>query len=65
MFHKKITTDFIIKLLKSKDLITKIFYNLIMIVINKLTKYIHFISFKETFDAKQLKHFFNDQIIKY
>ena len=57
---KKIIMDFIIKLLKSKDLIAKVFYDLIIIVIDKLTKYFNLISFKETFNAKQLKYFFID-----
>ena len=36
--------DFIIKLKKSKDSITIILYDLIMVVVNKLIKCIHFIS---------------------
>ena len=39
--------DFIIKLLKSKNSTTKMIYDLIIIVINKLLKYIHFILFKK------------------
>ena len=46
---KKLTMDFIIKLLKSKDLTTKIFYDLIILIMDKLTKHCHFISFKEIF----------------
>ena len=49
---------FIIKVLKSKDPTIEIFYDLIIIVINKLTKCFHFILFTEIFSAKQLKHFF-------
>ena len=49
---EKIIIDFITKLLKSKDPTTKVFYELIIIIINKLTKYFHFISFKETFDVE-------------
>ena len=49
---KKIIMDFITKLLKLKNSTTKIFYNLIMVVINKLIKYFHFISFKENFNTK-------------
>ena len=55
---EKIIMDFITKLLKSKDPITGIFYNLIIVVIDKLTKYIYFIFFKEIFDAEQLGHLF-------
>ena len=35
-----------------------IFYNLIIIVINKLTKYVYFIFFKEIFNAKQFRYLF-------
>ena len=41
--------DFINKLLKSKDLIKK---SPIIIVINKLTKYVHFILFEKRFNAE-------------
>ena len=51
--------DFIINLLKSKDPTTRVFYNLIMVVVDKLMKYFHFIFFKGL-DAKQLKHLFID-----
>ena len=62
---KEITIDFIIKLLKlkEKDSITKIFYNSIMVVVNKLIKYVYFILFKKTFDTKQLQYFFINWII--
>ena len=62
---EKITMDFITKLPKSKNLTTKILYNSIMVVVNKLTKYTHFIPFKETFNTKQLKHLFLDRIVRY
>ena len=52
--------DFITKLPKSKDPATRIFYDSIIVVINELTRYIHFISFKEVFDTKQLKYCFID-----
>ena len=50
--------DIIIKLLKSKDSTTKIIYNLIMVIFNELIKCVCFISFKRTFNAKQLEYFF-------
>ena len=43
--------DIIIKLLKSENTIN-IKYNSILIIINKLTKYIYFISYKEIFETK-------------
>ena len=55
---EEITMDFIIKLLKSKDPTMEIFYDSIMVVVDKLTKYFYFIFFKETFDAEQLRYFF-------
>ena len=50
--------DFITKLPKSKNLTTGVFYNSIIVVINKLTKYIYFIFYKKFFDTKQLGHLF-------
>ena len=50
--------DFIIELLKSKKPIIKTLYDSIIMVINKLIKYIHFISFQKNFNAKQLRYFF-------
>ena len=52
--------DFITKLLKSRDPTTGIQYNSIMVVVDRLTKYTHFIPFKETFNAEQLGHLFLD-----
>ena len=39
--------DFRIKLPKSKDIVTDISYNCILIIMNKLSKYVHFILYKE------------------
>ena len=44
--------DFITKLFKSQNLTAKVNYNSIMVVINWLIKYTHFIFFKETFNVK-------------
>ena len=60
---EKIIMDFITKLLKSKDPTIKIFYNLIMVIINRLMKYFHFIFFKKIFNTKQLRYLFIDRII--
>ena len=46
--------DFIMKLLKSEDISIDIKYNSILIIINKLTKYIYFISYLEIFEIKQV-----------
>ena len=49
--------DYIIKLLKSKNSTMKALYDLIIVVIDKLIKYIHFILFERIFDSEQLRHF--------
>ncbi len=41
--------DFIIKLLKLRDLVIKDIFNLIIIIINKLIKYAIIIPYKETY----------------
>jgi len=41
--------DFIIKLLKSKDLVIRDIFNLIIVIINKLIKYIILIPYKEIY----------------
>ena len=44
--------DFITKLLKSKDLIIIEVYNTIIVIIDRLTKYIIILPFKEKYNAK-------------
>ena len=41
--------DFIIKLLKSKDLVIRDIFNLIIVIIDKLTKYTIIIPYKEAY----------------
>ena len=50
--QQNITMDFIVRLLKSKDISTDIKYNNILIIINKLIKYIYFILYLENFKIK-------------
>ena len=47
--------NFIIKLLKLKKLITEEIYDSILMIIDKLIKYFHLISFKKSYLADQLK----------
>ena len=44
--------DFIVKLPKSEDISTDIKYNNVLIIINKLTKYINFILYIKKFETK-------------
>lgn len=45
--------------------ITKKLYDVILIMIDRLTKYSHIISFKETYSAKQLGYIVLNRLIKY
>ena len=44
--------DFIVKLSKSENINTNMKYDRILVVINKLIKYIYFILCKEVFETK-------------
>ena len=44
--------DFIVKLPKSEDISTDIKYNNILIIVNKLIKYVYLMSYLEIFKAK-------------
>ncbi len=52
------------KLLKSKDLVTRVTYDLIIVIIDKLTKYSILILFKELYIAEQLGYILLDRLIK-
>ena len=49
-----ITIDFVVKLLRSEDLVTKVKYDSILVVVDKLTKYTHLILWRETGTASEL-----------
>ena len=55
----------IVKFLGSEDINIKIKYNSILIVVNKLTKYIYFILYKKLFKAKQITWTILNRIIQY
>ena len=56
--------DFITKLPKSKDLITIEVYDAIMVIVDRLTKYIIILPFKEKYNAKQLAFLLLDRLIR-
>ena len=60
---QEITMDFIVKLPLSKDTITDIKYNSILVVVDRLTKYAHFIPWKEKGNAKDLAKVILKEII--
>ena len=57
--------DFITKLPKSEDPATKIKYDAILVMVDRLTKYSHIIPFKELFNTEQLGFIVLDRLIRY
>jgi len=57
--------NFIIKLLKLTNLAIEDKYNLILVMINKLIKYLHIIACKEKFIVEQLKYIVLNRLIRY
>ena len=49
-----ITMDFVVKLLKSTDPATKVVYDSILVVVDKLTKYTHLVLWKESETVNKL-----------
>jgi hypothetical protein len=50
--------DFTIKLPLLKDLITKVKYNSILVITDRLTKYTYFINYLESLNTKDLAYIF-------
>jgi len=57
--------DFIVKLPSSSDHITEEIYDSILVIVDRLTKYTHFIPYKETYTAEQLARIVIDRLIRY
>jgi hypothetical protein len=55
--------DFIIKLPPSKEALTGVIYNSILMVTDRLTKYAYFIPYKEGLTAEELIYIFNRNVI--
>jgi hypothetical protein len=62
---KKVTMNFIMKLSLSMNSTTNENYDSILVMINRLTKYFHIISFKKTYSAEQLEYIVLNKLIKY
>jgi len=60
-----VTIDFIVKLPSSSDQITEEVYDSILVIVDRLTKYTHFIPYKETYTAEQLARIVIDRLIRY
>ena len=50
--------NFIVKLSLSKKLLTKVFYNSILITVNQLIKEVQFISYKKVLNTEELTYIF-------
>ena len=59
-----VSMDFIMKLPKSKDPVTGITYDLIMVIVDRFTKYLIVVLFKETHTAEQLGHLLLDRLVR-
>ena len=57
--------DFITKLPASSDIVIGIKYDVILVIIDKLTKYTEMIPFKEIFTVTELGHILLDKLIKH
>jgi hypothetical protein len=55
--------DFIVKLPLSKEILTGITYNSILVVTDRLIKYVYFIFYKEGLIAEELVYIFNRNVI--
>jgi hypothetical protein len=58
-----VALDFIIKLSPSVKPIIEVVFDLILVIIDRFTKYGYFISYKESLLAKELAYAFNKHII--
>ena len=56
--------DFIVKLPKSTDPATGVVYDSIMVIVDRFTKYMIVVPFKETFTAEQLGHVLLDRLVR-
>jgi hypothetical protein len=55
--------DFITKLLLSKESMTGVMYDSIMIITNRLTKYAYFIPYFKSFSAEDLAYMFYKHVM--
>jgi hypothetical protein len=60
-----ISIDFITRLPKSKNPVTKLKYDAILVVVDRFTKAIEVIPFQRNYTAVQLGHVINDRVIRY
>ncbi|PSN59266.1 hypothetical protein BS50DRAFT_508792, partial [Corynespora cassiicola Philippines] len=60
-----ITINFITRLLTFYNLVSKIFYNTILVVINRFIKYIKIILFKSNYTVLKLVQIILNRVVRY
>jgi hypothetical protein len=58
-----VALDFVTKLLLFRELMTGVIYDFIMVVINRLTKYVYFIFYFESSSTEDLAYIFYKHVI--
>ena len=61
----EVTMDFITDLPPSKDPATSVFYDAILVMVDRLTKYSHFLPSQKTMTAEQLAYLVLDRLIRH
>lgn len=61
----EVTMDFITKLPLSKDPVTQLSYDSVLVMVDRLTKYSHFIPCNETYTAENLGYLVLDRLVRY
>ncbi len=57
--------DFIVKLPKLKDLVLGVQHNSILVIVDRLTKYLYFIPYSESINAEQLGYLVLNRLVRY
>ena len=57
--------DFIVKLLISKDPVIQEEYDIILVIVDRLTKLLHLVPFNKKYTAEQLGFIILDRLIRY
>jgi hypothetical protein len=58
-----VALDFVTKLLLFKKLMTEVIYDSIIVVTDRLTKYVYFISYLKNFSAEDLAYMFYKHVV--
>jgi hypothetical protein len=58
-----VSLDFITGILESKDLVTGVAYDQILVVVDRLTKWAYFILTRKTMTAEQLAYVFEREVV--